>query len=61
MDLRRGRIAYGFGHIPAGESLIFFISLQVNPTNVGRRSQNVELDDGAKQILVVHHHVTIYP
>jgi hypothetical protein len=42
---RNGRLAYGFGHIPAGQSLIFFMSLQVNPTNVGHRSQNVELDD----------------
>ena len=58
---RNGRIAYGFGHIPAGQSLIFFISLQVNPTNVGRRSQNVELDDGETPILTVHRTITIFP
>ena len=56
-----GRIAYGFGHIPAGQSLIFFLSLQVNPTNVGRHSQNVELDDGETPILTVHRKVTIFP
>ena len=58
---RNGRIAYGFGHIPAGQSLIFFMSLQVNPTNVGRRSQNVELDDGETPILTIHRTVTIFP
>lgn len=58
---RNGRIAYGFGHIPAGESLIFFLSLQVNPTNIGRRSQNVELDDGETPILTIHRKITIFP
>jgi len=58
---RNGRLAYGFGHIPAGQSLIFFMSLQVNPTNVGRRSQNVELDDGETPILTIHRDITIFP
>jgi hypothetical protein len=58
---RNGRLAYGFGHIPAGQSLIFFMSLQVNPTNVGRRSQNVELDDGETPILTIRRKVTIFP
>ena len=58
---RNGRLAYGFGHIPAGQSLIFFMSLQVNPTNIGRRSQNVELDDGETPILTIHRNVTIFP
>jgi hypothetical protein len=58
---RDGRIVFGFGHIPAGRSISFFLSLQVNPTNVGHRSQNVELDDGNTKILVVHRTVTIFP
>jgi hypothetical protein len=37
------------------------MSLQVNPTNVGRRSQNVELDDGETPILTVHRTITIFP
>jgi hypothetical protein len=57
-----GKLSFELGHIPKGGSYILFMQLQVNATNVAwRRSQNVELDDGAKQILVVHHHVTIYP
>jgi hypothetical protein len=58
---RNGRLAYGFGHIPAGRSLVFFMSLQVNPTNVGHRSQNVELDDGERPILTVHRNITVFP
>jgi hypothetical protein len=58
---RNGRLAYGFGHIPAGQSVIFFMSLQVNPTNVGRRSQDVELDDGETPLLTIHRKVTIFP
>jgi hypothetical protein len=58
---RNGRIAYGFGHIPAGHSLLFFLSLQVNPTNVGHRPQNVELTDGELPILTLHRTVTIFP
>jgi len=58
---RNGRLAYGFGHIPAGQSVIFFMSLQVNPTNVGRRSQDVELDDGETPILTIHRKITIVP
>ncbi|HEY8726563.1 MAG TPA: hypothetical protein VIL91_07650 [Gaiellaceae bacterium] len=58
---RNGRIAFGFGHIPAGDSLIFFLSLQVNPTNVGRRSQDVRLTDGEQPILTIHRKVTIFP
>ena len=58
---RNGRLAYGFGHIPAGESFVFFMSLQVNPTNVGHRSQDVELDDGELPILTLHRNITIFP
>jgi hypothetical protein len=58
---RDGHPVFGFGHIPAGHSIIFFLSLQVNPTNIGHRSQNVELDDGTTKILVVHRTVTIFP
>ena len=57
-----GRLSLELGHIPKGQSFILFMQFQANATNVAwRRPQNVELDDGAKQILVVHHHVTIYP
>jgi len=59
---RNGRLSFDLGHIPKGQSYILFMQFQANATNVAwRRSQDVELDDGPKQILVLHHHVTIYP
>jgi hypothetical protein len=58
---RNGRLALDFGHVPAGHSLLFFMQLQVNPTNVGHRSQDVELDDGTTRLATVHHTVTVFP
>jgi hypothetical protein len=58
---RDGKLVFGFGHLPAGGSLLFFVSLQVNPTNVGRRSQNVELADGEQRVALVRRSVTIFP
>ena len=59
---RNGKLAFTLGHIPKGGSFVLFMQLQVNATNVAwRRPQNVELDDGRKRILFVHHHVTVYP
>lgn len=43
---RDGRIALDFGRVPAGQSLLVFMQFQVNPTNVGRHSHDVELHDG---------------
>jgi hypothetical protein len=58
---RNGKLVFGFGHVPAGHKLVFYLSLQVNPTIFGRRSQNVELDDDGTRLLTVHRHVTIFP
>lgn len=56
-----GKLDFGFGPIPAGEHLTFWISLQVNPTNVGRRKQDVWLYDGDNLIAVSHREITIFP
>jgi hypothetical protein len=56
-----GKPNFGFGHIPAGRHLTFWLSLQVNPTNIGNRVQNVWLYDGAKLIATVHRDITIFP
>jgi hypothetical protein len=56
-----GRLVYGFGHIPAGRHLTFWLSLQVNPTNVGRRSQTVTLADGDTPLATVHRTITVWP
>jgi hypothetical protein len=56
-----GKLNFGFGHIPAGQHLTFWISLQVNPTNIGHRKQDVWLYDGTKQITVIHREITVFP
>jgi hypothetical protein len=58
---RNGRLALDFGHLPAGHSLVVFIDFQVNPTNVGHRSQSVALYDGEQPIAGVKRSVTIFP
>jgi len=56
-----GRIVLQLGHIAAGHSVISFIEFQVNPTNVGHRSQNVELADQGSPLLTIHRTITIFP
>jgi hypothetical protein len=56
-----GRLALTLGPIKAGDSFLLFMQFQVNPTNVGRRSQDVELRDGDTHISTIHRTVTVFP
>jgi hypothetical protein len=56
-----GRLVLQLGHIPAGSSYLLFMEFQVNPTNVGHRSQDVTLADGNTALLTLHRSVTVYP
>ena len=56
-----GKLRFGFGRVPAGRHLTFWISLQVNPTNVGRRSQRVALYDGKERLAEIDRTITIFP
>lgn len=58
---RDGRVVFDLGHIAKDHSSILWIQFQVNPTNVGHRSQNVELDDGPNVISTIHRNITVYP
>jgi hypothetical protein len=58
---RDGKLALHLGHIPAGQTYLLFLQIQVNPTNVGHRSQDVALEDGEKRILSIKRAITIYP
>ena len=40
---------------------MFFLHFQVNPTEVGRRLQDVALYDGEERLLSIDRTVTIYP
>jgi len=56
-----GRLNYGFGHIPAGQRLTFWLSLQVNPTTLGHHNQTVWLYDGATELAVIRRTIFIFP
>jgi hypothetical protein len=58
---RNGRVVFDLGHLAKGDSSIVWIQFQVNPTNVGHRSQNVELDDGPNRLFTIHRNITIFP
>ena len=58
---RNGKIALDLGRVPAGTKHVFFMHFQVNPTEIGRRSQDVRLFDGETELLHVDRTVTIYP
>jgi hypothetical protein len=58
---RDGRLALEFGHVPAGQKLVVWMQFQVNPTNVGRRSQDLALYDDTTLLTQVDRKVTIFP
>ena len=58
---RDGKIAFDLGRVRAGTEHVFFLHFQVNPTEVGRRAQDVQLLDGETQLLAIDRTVTIYP
>jgi hypothetical protein len=58
---RDGKLVFELGHVRAGTSYILFLQLQVNPTNVGRRDQDVALYDGDTFLTKVDRKVTVFP
>jgi hypothetical protein len=58
---RDGKIAFDLGHVPAGTEHVLFLHFQVNPTEVGRRPQDVQLLDGETPLLAIDRTVTVYP
>lgn len=56
-----GRMVLSFNKLAAGHTLLTWLYFQVNPTNVGNRREDLELDDGATPITGVHRSLTIFP
>ena len=56
-----GKLVLELGHVPAGETYVLFMQFQVDPTNVGRRSQTVRLYDGDELLLTMPRKVTVFP
>jgi hypothetical protein len=58
---RDGKIVFELGRVPAGNKHVLFVQLQVNPTNIGRRSQDVQLFDGDDLLATIDRSITIFP
>jgi hypothetical protein len=58
---QNGRVVLSYNKLAAGRSLIVWLYFQVNPTNVGERRENVELEDGSTPIIGVRRSLTIFP
>jgi len=58
---RNGRVVLSYGKLNAGHTLIVWLYFQVNQTNVGKRRENVELDDDERPIVHVNRSLTIFP
>lgn len=58
---QNGKLRLSLGDVSAGQHYTSYVSLQVNPTNVGRHTQTVWLYDGTKLLAVIRHTITIWP
>jgi hypothetical protein len=58
---RDGKLVFELGHVPTGTSYILYLQLQINPTNIGRRDQDVALYDGDTFLTKVDRKVTVWP
>jgi hypothetical protein len=56
-----GLLTLELGQIKAGATFVLYMEFQVNPTNVGRRSQDVELRDGDTHIATIERTMRVYP
>jgi hypothetical protein len=56
-----GKLALSLGHVRAGSKYVLYVDFQVNPTNVGRRSQDVALYDGDTRLLSIDRNATVFP
>jgi hypothetical protein len=56
-----GQVVLSFGQLSAGGRVVFWIYFQANPTNVGKRREDVEVRDGSTPLAHVHRSMTIFP
>jgi hypothetical protein len=56
-----GQVVFDLGHLGPGKSSIVWVQFQVNPTNVGHRSQDVLLTDGKHELLHIDRTITVFP
>ena len=58
---RDGRVVLSYDALAAGDVLRVWLQFEVNPTNVGRRSYAVELDDAERPVTRMARQITVLP
>jgi hypothetical protein len=58
---RDGRVVLTYDKLAAGDDLTVWLQFQVNPTNTGRRSYGIELDDAATPLVRLSPTITVLP
>ena len=58
---RDGDLVLELGRVPAGRKHVLYMQFQVNPTNIGRRSQTVSLYDGDALLATTERTLTVVP
>ncbi len=58
---RDGKVVFEYGTWAARKTLRVWINFQVNPTNVGSRTQDLALEDAGTTLATLHHSLRIFP
>jgi hypothetical protein len=58
---RDGQLELSYPQVAGGERMRVYLQFEVNPTNVGRRSLDLELDDGTQRLARVERSITVLP
>ena len=56
-----GRVVFDYGPLGAGHTHVSWIYFQVNPTNVGKRQENIDVKDGNTELVRIKRSMTIFP
>jgi hypothetical protein len=58
---RDGRLVLSYDAFKPGDLVRIWVQFEVNPTNVARRSYDVELDDATSPLVRISRHITVLP
>jgi hypothetical protein len=58
---KNGQVQLTYGDLQPGESFVSRVYFQVNPTNVGKRRENLTVADGETPLVTIHRSLTIFP
>jgi len=56
-----GRVAFDYGQLGAGHTHVSWMYFQVNPTNVGKRQEDIDIKDGQTELAHINRAMTIFP